>query len=236
MPVRGVRALCRSRAADPDVVRYDPSAPLHQRYLRRTRTSSRPEDQSSLLEDITLTVNGFFGWDFNSCELAPEGRGLGTRSTSPTLAPTAQVTSLQHPLPVARAGEPASWGIFCAATQARRCAPNLDWSDVLQAVRDQEAASIARRIAAYAAITRERMEVDALRGPSAAEHLARPRSRSPTSTSATDRARVGRYAQKVEALFPEHEWDEFTDLFFQSLQDWRDWDASRRGTAARSSR
>jgi hypothetical protein len=26
---------------------------------------------------------------------------------------------------------------------------------------------------------------------------------------------------KVKALFPENEWDEFTDYFWQKIQDWR---------------
>jgi hypothetical protein len=25
----------------------------------------------------------------------------------------------------------------------------------------------------------------------------------------------------VQALFPEHEWDQFTEHFWQSIQDWR---------------
>ena len=37
---------------------------------------------------------------------------------------------------------------------------------------------------------------------------------------ATDQARDA-VRQKVQALFPDHEWDEFTELFIGRIQDWR---------------
>ncbi len=44
----------------------------------------------------------------------------------------------------------------------------------------------------------------------------------------SDRARHA-LRQKVEAIFPEHEWDEFTDYFWERIQRWREWDAAGRG-------
>jgi hypothetical protein len=67
------------------IVRYDPDArctiatPWTEGFVRGR--------QAQLLRDTTLTINAFFGWDFNSCEaLRKDGRG--TPSTSPTRAPT----------------------------------------------------------------------------------------------------------------------------------------------------
>jgi hypothetical protein len=48
------------------MVLYDPSAPLHDRYTRERDFVSA--DDRELLEDTVLTINAFFGWDFNSCE------------------------------------------------------------------------------------------------------------------------------------------------------------------------
>ncbi|MEM7518483.1 MAG: hypothetical protein AAF368_16365, partial [Planctomycetota bacterium] len=48
------------------IVSYDPSAPLHQRYTTK-ENFLEPADQRKL-EDTVLTINAFFGWDFNSCE------------------------------------------------------------------------------------------------------------------------------------------------------------------------
>lgn len=49
----------------------DPAAPLHDRYTM-TRDFLDPED-ALLLRDLTLTINTFFGWDFNSCEALRSG-------------------------------------------------------------------------------------------------------------------------------------------------------------------
>ena len=42
-----------------------------------------------------------------------------------------------------------------------------------------------------------------------------------------DRARAA-VRKKVEALFPEDEWDEYTEHFWQRIQDWRDVDSAAR--------
>ena len=47
-------------------INYDPGAPLHDRYQLDTNFLSA--EDVSVLEDMTLTINSFFGWDFNSCE------------------------------------------------------------------------------------------------------------------------------------------------------------------------
>ncbi|HXT51182.1 MAG TPA: hypothetical protein VN811_09080, partial [Thermoanaerobaculia bacterium] len=49
-----------------NVVKYDPAAPLHDRY--RMEAPPIDADERSWLEDTCLTINTFFGWDFNSCE------------------------------------------------------------------------------------------------------------------------------------------------------------------------
>jgi hypothetical protein len=47
----------------------------------------------------------------------------------------------------------------------------------------------------------------------------------------TDRARHA-VRTKVEALFPKHEWDTFTEHFWNELQVWRAEDAAARAAAA----
>ncbi|MBM3502181.1 MAG: hypothetical protein FJX74_26315, partial [Armatimonadetes bacterium] len=49
------------------VVLYDPKAPLHDRYTM-ARDFMTAEERS-LVDGMTLVINAFFGWDFNSCEL-----------------------------------------------------------------------------------------------------------------------------------------------------------------------
>ena len=192
-------------------VRYDPAAPLHQRYQADQNFLS-PEDRT-LLEDITLTVNGFFGWDFNSCEsLLKDGTWYPIDFANP--CPDSQVTSLNLHFPWLIMAN-LRWSIFCAATR-KKMRPNLDWSEYY-AVRDQ-GLPYREMIAAYAAITRRRMEAARFED-FCGEHLTDLDSVA-YEYFATDRARSA-VRSKVETLFPEHEWDEFTDYFWDKIQEWR---------------
>ena len=53
------------------IVRYDPSATLHDRY--KVDFDFVDGEAYSLLRDMTLTINSFFGWAFNSCECLRQG-------------------------------------------------------------------------------------------------------------------------------------------------------------------
>ena len=85
-------------------VNYDPSAALHDRYTMDTDFLS-PED-AQVLEDTTLTINAFFGWDFNSCEALAQGRGLVSDRLRQRL-PRQPGDLAALPLPVADQGQPA---------------------------------------------------------------------------------------------------------------------------------
>ena len=93
-------------------VNYDPSAALHDRYTMDIDFLS-PED-ASVLEDMTLTINAFFGWDFNSCESLAKG-GTWYPIDFANACPDSQVTSLHYHFPwLIKAN--LRWSIFCAAT------------------------------------------------------------------------------------------------------------------------
>jgi hypothetical protein len=51
-----------------------------------------------MLEDMTLTINAFFGWDFNSCEALLKDHVTGTRSTTQP-CPDSQVTACHQHFP-----------------------------------------------------------------------------------------------------------------------------------------
>ncbi len=98
------------------VVNYDPAAPLHDRY-RMERDFISAEEQRKL-QDMTLTINAFFGWDFNSCEALRKG-GVWYPIDFANPCPDSQVTSLHYHFPwLVKAN--LRWSIFCAATK-RRC-------------------------------------------------------------------------------------------------------------------
>ena len=105
------------------MVRYDPSAPLHDRYTMDD--GGLPDDQRSVLADTTLTINSFFGWEFNSCEALRQD-GAWYPIDFANACPDSQVTSLHYHFPWLVAAN-LRWSIFCAATK-RPMPVNLDWS------------------------------------------------------------------------------------------------------------
>ncbi|ANM28418.1 hypothetical protein ABI59_00405 [Acidobacteria bacterium Mor1] len=201
------------------IVRYDPDSPLHDRY--KVDFDIVDEKDAELLRDITLTINAFFGWDFNSCEmLRREGEYYPIDFANP--CPDSQVTSLHYHFPWVLKSK-IRWAMFCAASE-RQMQPNLDWSP-FYAVAAKEL-PYRERMREYGKIALERM--DAARFEDfCGEHLA-DLDEVVYDFFSTDTARDA-VRQKVQALFPEHEVDEFTEHFWGLIQFWRKTEADRMG-------
>ncbi len=193
------------------VVSYDPSAPLHDRY--RTGTPDLPAEDLRTLEDMTLTINTFFGWDFNSCEMLLKD-GVFHPIDFANACPDSQVTSLHYHFPWLVMAN-VRWALFCAVT-GRRMRPNLDWQPFFE-IADSDR-SDREKLAAYGAIARERLEADRFT-EFCEEHLADLDQLADEYFQSEDCRRTVR--AKVASLFPEHEVESFTELFFQRIQDWR---------------
>lgn len=198
------------------IVGYDPGAPLHDRYQVGHPPIS--DADRALLTDMTLTINAFFGWDFNSCEALREvSSGVWHPIDFANACPDSQVTSLHYHFPwlvIAKL----KWSLFCAATK-RPMRMNQDWQPFFDAAVETEGAPLVERLAAYGAIARQRLDAEAFER-FCAEQL-------PDLDAvaheffASDEARDA-VRRKVSALFPEHEIEEFTELFWQRIQSWRD--------------
>ena len=192
---------------------YDPTAPLHDRYTMETELRRRPRKRSSCATS-TLTINAFFGWDFNSCEaLRKDGVWYPIDFANP--CPDSQVTSLHYHFPwLVKAN--IRWSVFCAATK-RPMRKNARLGAVL---RDRRARTCrtARSSRAYAAIADERFETERFE-EFCAKHLAHLDEVAWEffgTPEAKDAVR-----KKVAALFPAHEVEQFTELFWSRIQDWR---------------
>jgi hypothetical protein len=203
------------------IVRYDPSAPLHARYVNEFEFLDA--EDVSLLEDVTLTINAFFGWDFNSCEaLLKEGTWYPIDYANP--CPDSQVTSLHCHFPWLVKAK-IRWSIFCAATR-RKMRQNLAWDD-FYAIADREL-PYRERLRGYAALARKRFDAERFE-EFCAKNLAHL-DEVAWSYFGTPAAKEAVH-KKVQAIFPRHEWDEFTDRFWEEIQRWRRWDAERRAGA-----
>ena len=191
------------------LVHYDPSAPLHERYTMERHVVG--DEDASFLRDLTLTINAIFGWDFNSCEsLRSNGTWFPIDFANP--CPDSQVTSLHYHFPWLIMAN-IRWSVFVAATK-RRMVP-VSWDRFFAAV--DEGMTLRERLDATVAIAHERFDTEAFE-EFCAEHLGDLDDVS-LEFFATEAARDA-VRQKVVSLFPEHEVEEFTDLFFDRIQTW----------------
>ena len=203
-------------------VKYDPSKPLHERYTEERDFMS--EDDRALLEDTTLTINSFFGWDFNSCEaLLKDGVWHPIDFANP--CPDSQVTSLHVHFPWLVKAK-IRWSLFCAAIK-KPMRVNLDWQPFF-AVAEERGMSAREKLSAYAAIAHDRYETERFE-EFCERHLAHL-DEVAWEFFGTERAREA-IRGKVAALFPAHEHDSFTEHFWQKIQQWRERDASERAGA-----
>lgn len=190
---------------------YEPHAPLHDRYTNEKAFVS--EEEARHLRKVTMTINAFFGWEFNSCEcMRQEGIWHPIDFANP--CPDSQVTSLHYHFPwLVKAY--VRWSVFCAATK-RPMRRTLDW-DPFYAVA-ASGGSYEEKLDGYEAIADERFETERFES-FCAEHLAHLDEVAWEffgSPVARDIVR-----QKVEALYPRHEVEAFTELFWSRIQFWR---------------
>jgi hypothetical protein len=193
------------------VVNYDPSAPLHDRY--RTDRDFLSGAQRAELESITLTINAFFGWDFNSCEALLRGDNWHPIDFA-NACPDSQVTSLHYHFPWLVMAN-LRWSLFCAATK-RPMRQNLAWQPFFDVAARTE--SYAERLAGYARLAHSHFETERFEEFCAThlKHLDTVAVEFFGTAVARDAIRA-----KVEALYPPHEVEQFTDLFFGRIQEWR---------------
>ena len=198
------------------VIRYDPDQPLHSRY--QEDEGFLPQADVDHLRAVTLTINAFFGWDFNSCEsLLKERVWYPIDFANP--CPDSQVTSLHYHFPWLVKAK-IRWSLFCALT-SRPMRLNLDWKPFLQ-VADREL-PFEEKLALYEKIAHERFQTERFEAfcDKHLAHLDEVAWEYFGSTRAKDAVR-----KKVEALFPEHEWTEFTEHFWARIQKWREANAA----------
>ena len=192
-------------------VLYNPDAPLHERYTTKTDFITAKEEEH--LRKLTLTINAFFDWEFNSCEaLRKNGEWFPIDFANP--CPDSQVTSLHWHFPwLVKAY--IKWAVYCAATR-RPMRKNQNWAPFIEVSKLD--LSFEDKLDKYAEIADERFETKRFE-EFCAKHLANLDEVAWSffgSQPAKDAVR-----QKVTALFPQHEIEKFTEHFWGRIQDWR---------------
>jgi len=192
------------------LVDYDPTVPQHDRY--RVSRDFVSTEEASLLRDMTLVINSFFGWDFNSCEaLRKEGVWYPIDFANP--CPDSQVTSLHYHFPwLIKAN--IRWSIFAAATE-RQVLP-MRWPRYLEAARS--AGTFREKLDLYVKLAHERFQTERFQ-EFCAQHLG-DLDEVAYEFFGSDTARSA-VRTKVAAVFPQHEVDEFSHLFWERIQQWR---------------
>ena len=212
--VQPYNAFYRCVGLGPQVhlVNYDPDAPLHGRYVSGEPDLSEADQKH--LTDLTLIINSFFGWDFNSCECLRDEQGNWVPIDFANPCPDSQVTSLNWHFPWLIMAN-VRWATFVATTN-RKMRMNQNWEPYFE-IASQEM-TYEEKVAAYADLARKHFEADRFE-EFCATHLSHLEEVT-WELFGTDIARDA-IRQKVTALFPEHEIDEFTEYFWNKIQEWR---------------
>ncbi len=192
-------------------VLYNPEAPLHDRYTMDENFI--PAAEAEHLRKITLTINAFFGWEFNSCEsLRKNGVWHPIDFANP--CPDSQVTSLHYHFPWLVTAY-LRWSIYCAATK-RKMRQTLDWTPFYDIA--DSGGTFEERLDGYARLAEARFE-SARFEEFCAKHLSHLDAVA-WEFFASDEAKDA-VRQKVTVLYPAHEIEQFTELFWGRIQKWR---------------
>lgn len=190
-------------------VNYDPGAPLHDRY--QMDLDFLPTVEENHLANLTMVINAFFGWDFNSCE-SLRSNGTWYPIDFANACPDSQVTSLHFHFPWLIKSN-LRWSIFCAATR-RRMRTNLDWHRYFEIADTGD--SFEEKLPSYVKLAEEHFDAERFYEfcDKHLSHLDEVADEFFSTSVVKDAIR-----EKVEALYPEHEIDEFTELFWNRVQD-----------------
>jgi len=200
-----------------NVMRYDPDAPLHARYM--VDFHFLDGEEWSRAAQTCRTINAFFGWDFNSCEMLRRDGVLHPIDFA-NACPDSQVTSLHYHFPwLVKAL--LKWSIFCAATK-RRMRLTLDWDRFFDACDPEKPFN--ERLLDYDALARTHYDAEAFQ-EFCDEHLGHLDAIALEYFTSDTFKEVVR--AKVTALYPPHEIEQFTEHFFGLVRFWGKTEADR---------
>ena len=182
--------------------------PLHGRYTTARDFCSKEEEQ--VMADTCLTINAFFGWDFNSCEaLRKDGTFFPIDFANP--CPDSQVNSIHYHWPWYVTSN-LKWAVFCASTK-RPMKKTLDF-EPFYAIAKKDL-PYREKLRGYAKIARERLQADEF-AEFAQKHL-KPLEEAATKWFQSERCKEA-ITKKVAHMYPAHEVTDFSARFFDLVK------------------
>jgi len=152
-----VFARALSIGAETLVMRFDPDAPMHERYrVQHDFLDARVGDE---VVTISRTINAFFRWEFNSCEVLVKDGEVNPIDYA-NACPDVAVTSLHYYFPWAMRAL-VKWTVFCLVT-GRRPGIDLDTRAYFD-VGDRTDVSYEQKLAAYRGLADRHFDVEQYR-------------------------------------------------------------------------
>jgi hypothetical protein len=157
--VDGFEVFARALTIGPEtmVMKFQPDEPMHQRYAVEHGFLSPSVGTEAVT--IAQTVNAFFRWEFNSCEMLVKD-GVVYPIDYANACPDVAVTSLHYYFPWAMKAL-LKWSVYCVATD-RRARTQVD-TDPWFAVADDPALDYPAKLEAYQRLADQHFEVDRYR-------------------------------------------------------------------------
>jgi hypothetical protein len=193
------------------VMHFRPDEPMHARYAVDHDFLSAGVGQEA--RTITQTVNAFFRWEFNSCEMLVQGDTVLPIDYA-NACPDVAVTSLHYYFPWAMKAL-VKWTAFCAAT-GRRAKLHVD-SERWFAVADDPALDYGAKLAAYQRLADQHFEKERY-DDFCAEALPDLDELVLEWVGSADFNRM--LGETIVATYPEHERDRFTAHFHGLVDLW----------------
>ncbi len=194
-----------------NVMKYDPTAPLHARYV--VAKDFVTDEEKKTLQMYSRVINAFFCWDYNTCEsLRKDGTFFPIDFAN--ACPDSQVTSLHYHFPWMVLSL-VRWSLFVAYTQ-RKMRLNPDWESFFKIAEGE--GDFATKLPKYDELARKHFDAERFE-EFCGTHL-KHLDEVALEFFGTDAAKEI-FRQKVGALFPKHEINVFTEHFYSQVQDWR---------------
>jgi hypothetical protein len=223
--VDGFEVFARALTIGPEtmVMNFRPDEPMHNRYA--VQHGFLAPAVGTEVVTIAQTVNAFFRWEFNSCEMLVKD-GLVYPIDYANACPDVAVTSLHYYFPWAMKAL-VKWSVFCVAT-GRKARTQVD-TDPWFAVADDPSLDYLAKLGAYQRLADQHFDTDRYREfceaalPNLDEMVLEWVDSSEFSTLLTS---------TIQQTYPPHEWDKFEGHFGGLTRMWVKDEQSRLGAGS----